>query len=1018
MNRMVRGNLAEIRRQESTCVIGSMDSASHDEQLARGKSMKLPAKFNYFHVAVISVAILTVTLFSITQLHTEASRQAKAMQQSHLMTFWELLREKGRDFKIVSGKMLVGNYVLNGNNELPDKVKEIFGGTATIFMGDIRISTNVLQEDGRRAIGTRLEGPAYDALFRQGRSYRGEVIIFGVPYFAAYDPIRNSEGKVIGALYVGVRKSDFFAAYDRLAINQAIVAGLLIALLTAFGILPVRQRKEAESALRESEERLKSILQGSPIPQFIIDRDHRILFWNRALEMCTGLKSEEMIGTSNHWKAFYPESHPCLADLLVDGNAEAIQDWYPDKYSRSGLMEDAYEVTDFFPLLGKTGKWLYITATLVRNPRNEVICAVETLEDITARKDAEEELRQSDEKFRCMTASAASGIIMIDSEGRITLWNDAAERIFGWTASEAHGRDVHELLAPPCYHEMYRKAFPEFRDTGRGTLVGKHLELVSLRRDGDEFPIQLSLSPVRLRGRWHALAIISDISVRKQAENDLQEHLHFLQELIDAMPNPVFFKNTTGLYLGCNKAYEEFIGVKKRGIIGKSVYTVHPKELADQHDASDRDLLSSASGVQFYEASLPGADGACQEVIFNQAVFTRKDGTVGGIVGIILDLTEQRRMEREVMKIQKLDSLGVLAGGIAHDFNNLLTGIMGNISLAKMSVPPDSKAYRRLDEAERASERARGLTYQLLTFSKGGAPIKKIASIGPLVLDSCSFALRGSNVRCEYYISEDIRPVEVDEGQMGQVIHNLIINAAQAMPEGGLVRVSVENVAEGPRNVRADRGLVRISIQDNGVGIPEEALPRIFDPYFTTKPKGSGLGLATVYSIIKNHDGGIEVDSRAGEGTVFHLYLPASEKILTQDMPEAAEPVAGMGRILLMDDEDVVRDVGSELLSALGYSVTICGDGVQMISLYRSAIESGKAFDAVIMDLTVPGGMGGKEAMDRLLEIDPEVKGIVSSGYNNDPILSSYRDYGFRGVVTKPYTLIELGDVLHAVLYP
>lgn len=1107
--------------------------------------MKISAKFTYLYAAMISIAIISATLFSVIQMHSEATRQVNALQESHLKTFWELIHGKGRNIRIVDGKLQAGDYVFNGNNDLPDKVKEIFGGTATIFMGDVRISTNVLQEDGRRALGTRLTGPAYDALFRKGKSYRGETLILGVPYFTAYDPIRNSEGKVIGALYVGVKKNDFFATYDSLTINQAIMAGLLISIFSFFAVLLVRERRYAETELQEREERLKSILHGSPIPQFVIDDNHRILYWNKALEKCTGLRAEDMVGTRDHWKAFYPASQPCLADILISGNTASIEEWYPGKNRRSQLVEGAYEVTDFFPALGDEGRWLYVTATLVRNSHNKVIGSVETLEDISARKDAEEALRQSEEKFRCMTASAMSGIIMIDGNGRITFWNDAAEHIFGWSAGEALGRDAHELLAPACYHEMFSRAFPEFRKTGNGAVIGRNLELVAVRKDGEEFPIQLALSAVRLRESWHALGIVNDISNRKQAEQDLQEQLHFLQELIDAIPNPVYYKNTSGNYLGCNKSFEEFFGVKKKEIFGKSAFEVHPRELADNYREADMNLLASPADVQVYESSAQHANGTRLEALFNKAVFTRKDGTVGGIVGVVMDITDRKRMEdalreseerfrrtfdqspigaaivsldyrflrvndqwcriaaypeqellglslsdishpddlesdillkkrliageidsfqrdkrylrkdgrviwarlsvclmknasgeplyflpmmediterkqleQEVLKSQKLESLGVLAGGIAHDFNNILTGILGNISLAKMSTSPENMAYRRLDEAERASERAKDLTYQLLTFSRGGAPIKTAASIGQIVMDSADFAHRGSNVRCEYTIAEDIQPVEVDEGQISQVIHNLIINAVQAMPDGGLVRITAENVTEVPASLPDDRHYVRVSIKDNGIGIPEENLTKIFDPYFTTKTKGTGLGLATVYSIIRNHSGLIRVESHMGEGTEFQIYLPTSEERLPRIERDRGKPITGKGKILLMDDEEIIRQVASEMLTALGYTVSVCGDGVQLINLYVKAKNSGQDFDAVIMDLTIPGGMGGREAMGSLLEMDPNIIGIVSSGYNNDPILASYREFGFRGVVMKPYTVQELGNVLHNILDP
>lgn len=393
-----------------------------------------------------------------------------------------------------------------------------------------------------------------------------------------------------------------------------------------------------------------------------------------------------------------------------------------------------------------------------------------------------------------------------------------------------------------------------------------------------------------------------------------------------------------------------------------------------------------------------------------------ENGAVLMVAEHIRDITEKKKMAEEILKGQKLESLGVLAGGIAHDFNNLLTAIMGNISLAKMFADSGTKAYGRLADAEKACERATGLTQQLLTFSRGGAPVKKTTSIVQIITDSAGFMLRGSNVKCDFNLQKDLWAVDVDEGQMGQVINNLIINADQAMPDGGIISVTAENVKIASADLLplpAGRYIL-ISIQDQGEGISPENVSKIFDPYFTTKERGSGLGLATVYSIIKSHQGHLEVESNEGVGTLFRLYLPASEQAVEAVESPASEvsTPAGFGRILVMDDEEIIREIAREVLHHLGYEVDVCGDGKSALAMYREALQAGKRYAAVIMDLTIQGGMGGKETMKALLAVDPAVKGIVSSGYNNDPILAHFREYGFCGMVSKPYTVKELQETL------
>jgi signal transduction histidine kinase/ActR/RegA family two-component response regulator len=382
------------------------------------------------------------------------------------------------------------------------------------------------------------------------------------------------------------------------------------------------------------------------------------------------------------------------------------------------------------------------------------------------------------------------------------------------------------------------------------------------------------------------------------------------------------------------------------------------------------------------------------------------------------EISERKRIEEELLKSQKLESLGVLAGGIAHDFNNILMAILGNISIAKMSVRDTEKLSRILDQAEKATQRASSLTHQLLTFSKGGTPVKELIKIDEVLRESAGFALRGSNISCEFELPDNLRPLIADKGQITQVIHNLIINAKQAMLNGGNIRIYAEyKMIYSEYHLPVPDGeYMMFAIEDHGVGIPMEHITQIFDPYFTTKGNGSGLGLATSYSIVKKHNGHIAVESKEGEGTTFFVYLPISYEESHTEINEQESTIPGTGRILIMDDEKPVREVLGNMLIELGYTVEFAQNGEEAVEQYSQAKESGQRFDAVILDLTVKKGMGGKESIEKLINIDPETKGIVSSGYSNDPIMSHYKDHGFVGVITKPYRLQELSVIMHDVL--
>ena len=406
-------------------------------------------------------------------------------------------------------------------------------------------------------------------------------------------------------------------------------------------------------------------------------------------------------------------------------------------------------------------------------------------------------------------------------------------------------------------------------------------------------------------------------------------------------------------------------------------------------------------------------------VVYSVSPLRRADGNLLGTVVIIRDMTERIKLDQELLKASKLDSLGCLAGGIAHDFNNLLTAILGNLSMIQTRMNPKDPLFPFVSEAESASLRAKFLTLQLLTFAKGGSPLKKPLALQQMVFESASFALSGSSTRCHCDIPDDLWLINADEGQIKQVIHNLAINAQQAMPTGGTLIIQGENVIVSEedaarKTLSAPGQYVKLTLQDGGHGIPPSALHKIFDPYFTTKPTSCGLGLSTAYSVIKNHHGILTASSVPGQGSTFTIYLPAHAEAQTTTVPS---PVFtnGEGRILVMDDEESIRLMLGEMLRYLGYDVQCVAEGKEALDRYQEAYHAQRPFSAVILDLTVPGGLGGKDIMRQLQEFDPQVKGIVASGYCNDPVISRYSAFGFHGVVAKPFRLTELSQVLHQV---
>jgi two-component system cell cycle sensor histidine kinase/response regulator CckA len=508
-----------------------------------------------------------------------------------------------------------------------------------------------------------------------------------------------------------------------------------------------------------------------------------------------------------------------------------------------------------------------------------------------------------------------------------------------------------------------------------------------------------------------------EIAARIASEDLRRQSEVYFRSLIENALDLITVLDSSGNILFESPSIEKLLGYQREELIGDLVFDyLHPDDRPMAQDAFTR-LITAPGTSEMIEIRVLHRDGSWR--IFESIGKSLID--VDKAVRIIVnsrDSTDRKMLEEDILKAQKLDSLGVLAGGIAHDFNNLITGITANIELARMHVKSNDPMAQILEKAEQASIQAHSLTQQLLTFSRGGEPVMKTVVINDLIREAASFALRGSKAGPTFSLAENLRPIEVDSGQLQQVIHNIVINADQAMPQGGKIMIIGENVSLGDNEVSSLRAgdYVKICIADQGTGIPKEHLAKIFDPYFTTKKHGAGLGLATAYSIIKKHGGIIFADSELGVGTTISLYLPASKKELKTSEETSTGLRAGHGRILLMDDEAIILDAAGKILQTAGYEVEFAKEGNEAIGLYEKAREAGKPFDLVIMDLTVPGGMGGKETLAKLIELDPRVRAIVSSGYSSDPIMAHYEDYGFLGVIAKPYRVREMAEIVGKVM--
>lgn len=517
-------------------------------------------------------------------------------------------------------------------------------------------------------------------------------------------------------------------------------------------------------------------------------------------------------------------------------------------------------------------------------------------------------------------------------------------------------------------------------------------------------PLDLGLLNVRISV---AERQIRDLAERNQARAALQESARTLSNILENTTDGFFAVDPEWKFTYLNSEAEKLLLRQRDDLIGKELWKEFPELNNSPFEDNYRRVMTERVPVEFEASDNAG------KVWFE--VHAYPGGS--GVSVFFRDTTERKRNEEERLTTSKLESLGTLAGGIAHDLNNILTVISGNIGLAQIEAPPDASSLLSfLSKAGQAAQHAAHLSSQLLTFSKGGAPLKRVVSISELLGQAAEFSLYGSNLRADVDIPVDLWKAEVDAGQIEQVVNALMLNAREAMPDGGTVRISAHNVElEEKAGTPLPAGrYIKVMIADRGEGVPEDLAAKIFDPYFTTKPTSSGLGLSISYSIVKKHGGMLYLENSSPEGSTFTFYLPATDRDAAPLEPQVSERVFNFNhqKVLVMDDEAAIRDLTSQLLGTLGYEVTAVPDGLEAVKAYERAMRKGESFQAVILDATIRGGMGGLATIERLRSVDPNVNAIICSGYSDEAALSQFLAYGFRSALPKPFTRRELADAL------
>ncbi len=636
--------------------------------------------------------------------------------------------------------------------------------------------------------------------------------------------------------------------------------------------------------------------------------------------------------------------------------------------------------------------------------------------DATKRLDSDFNLEQ--DPYRHFFEDAPLSFLVTDRQGCILQVNRMWLNTFGYSFCDLFGENLInfvEFNGIKNFEEFYVH-LTSAQKSARGILQ-------VMKRDGSRMTVSVHAAGVSdQEGNLRLVNFVFNNIIEEKLALESPQLLKLKQKISDMSLHQVAELAPTAIIIYCdgvivfgNSSAANILGLShKNELKGKRIIDyVHP-----DYRQNYRNISVETNCNEFKEEKYICIDGKCKDVETALIPFNYKGRAA--VYAVIRDISERKRMAEELKKVSKLEGIGLFAGRISHDFNNALAVILGNVSLSKLHINKDNKIYKRLEEIERAVCRAKDLTNRLQTFAKGGEPVRKVTCMTEVINKAVTSAMSGSRVKCYYNFTDNLFLTRIDEGQMSQVINHIIENSLQAMSQKGKIFIGAENIEidkDCLTSIPLPHGkYLKISIKDQGKGIPEEIIDKIFDPFFSTKQNGNGLGLSICYSILKRHQGFISVESNIGSGTTFYLYIPALQEDIGKLYKREEKILPGKGKILVMDDEESIRTVAGEMLNVLGYKTGFARDGREAIKLYKEEKLKGKPFDAVIMDLTIPGGMGGEKAVKKLRSIDPDVKVIVSSGYFNDPVISNFDDYGFKGRVTKPYKIEEISRELYSVV--